>query len=80
MNGPVRVHSDQMGFGTVRWEAGPGERWPMALKTKLKGGHQAQVHSDQIVLVMAWQETGPHERQPKAVKEELKNNSRKPET
>jgi hypothetical protein len=32
------VHSDQMVFGTVRWEAGPCERWPKALKTKLAQG------------------------------------------
>jgi hypothetical protein len=33
-----RVHSDQMVLGTVRWEAGPRERQPRALKTKLIQG------------------------------------------
>jgi hypothetical protein len=35
---PDRIHSDQMVVGTVRREAGPGERWPKALKTKLVQG------------------------------------------
>jgi hypothetical protein len=30
-----QVHSDQTVLGTVRWEAGPCERWPRALKAKL---------------------------------------------
>ncbi len=51
-----RVHSDQMALRTVRQEAGPCERRPKALKTKLaqEGGHQARVHSDQVVLMMTW--------------------------
>jgi hypothetical protein len=73
------VHSDQMFLVTVRQEAGPCERPPKALKTKLaQGGHQAQVHSDQMVLVMARREAGPRERRPKMLKGELENNSRKP--
>ncbi len=35
---PHRDHSDQMVLGTVRWEAGPRERQPRALKTKLTQG------------------------------------------
>jgi hypothetical protein len=67
-----------MVLGKVRQEAGPRERWPKALKTKLaQGGNQAQVHSDQMVLMMARWEAGPHERQLKAHKEELENNPRK---
>jgi hypothetical protein len=33
-----RVHSDQMVLGIVRQEAGPQERQPKALKTKLTQG------------------------------------------
>jgi hypothetical protein len=33
-----QVHSDQTVLGTVRWEAGPCERWPRALKAKLIQG------------------------------------------
>jgi hypothetical protein len=41
------------GFGTLRWEAGPGERQPKALRSKLaQGGCQARVHSDQMVHIM----------------------------
>jgi hypothetical protein len=59
-NCPNRVDSDQMVLGTIRREAGPHERRPKALKTKLaQGGHQAGVHSDQMVLIMASQEAGP---------------------
>ncbi len=29
------IYSDQMVLGTVRWEAGPRERQPKALRTKL---------------------------------------------
>jgi hypothetical protein len=57
-----RVHSDQMVLRTVRREAGPCERWPKVLNTKLAhGGHQIQVHSDKMGLVMARQEARPHE-------------------
>jgi hypothetical protein len=74
-----RVHSDQMVLRTVRREAGPCERWPKVLNTKLAhGGHQIQVHSDKMVLVMARQEARPHERWPKTLKGQLENNSRKP--
>jgi hypothetical protein len=39
---PNQVHSGQMVLGTVSREAGPCERWPKALKTKLaQGGNQA---------------------------------------
>ncbi len=31
---PDRVHAGQMVLGTVRWQAGPRERRPKALKTK----------------------------------------------
>jgi hypothetical protein len=53
-----------MVLGTGRWEAGPQERPPKALKTKLTQGRPG-VHSDQMVLVMAKRETGPDERWPK---------------
>jgi hypothetical protein len=35
---PNWVHTDQTVLGTVRWEAGPRERRPKALKTKLAQG------------------------------------------
>ncbi len=35
---PNQIPSDQMVLGTVRLEAGPRERWPKALKTKLAQG------------------------------------------
>jgi hypothetical protein len=72
-----QVHSDQMVLGTGRWKAGPQERWPKALKTKLTQGGPG-VHSDQMVLVMARQEAGPYERWPKTLKGQLEDSSRKP--
>jgi hypothetical protein len=69
----------QMVLGTVKQDAGPHERWPKALKTKLtRGDHLVWVHSDQMVLVMVRWEAGPHEKQPNMLKGELENNSRKP--
>jgi hypothetical protein len=64
----------------VRWEAGPHERWPKALKTELaQGGHQARVHSDKMVLMMARQEAGPRDEWwTKTLKKKLENSSRKP--
>ncbi len=45
--------------GTVRREAGPHERRPKAIKTKLaQGSHQGRVHSDHMVPVIARQEAG----------------------
>jgi hypothetical protein len=39
---PYRVYSDQMALGTVSQKAGPREKQPTALKTKLaQGDHQA---------------------------------------
>jgi hypothetical protein len=35
---PNHVHSHQMGLRAVRWEAGPHERQPKALKNKLSQG------------------------------------------
>jgi hypothetical protein len=68
-----------MALGTVRWEDGPFERQPKALKTKLaQGGPLGLSHSDQPVLVMARREAGPYERPPKTLKGELEKNSRKP--
>jgi hypothetical protein len=71
---PYQVHSDQMVLGTVRQAAGPRERSPKVVKTKLvQGGHQAPVHSGQMVHVMAGQEAEPHERCPKMLKGALYN-------
>jgi hypothetical protein len=68
-----------MVFRTVRQEAGPQERRPKTLETKLTHeGYQALVHSDQSILVMARWEARPHERWPKTLKGELEINSRKP--
>jgi hypothetical protein len=35
-NHQARVHSDQMVLVMIRWEAGPGERWPTTLKGQLE--------------------------------------------
>jgi hypothetical protein len=45
---PDGVHSDQMVLGTVWQEAGPRERWPKALKTKLTSRGTTRLQSDQI--------------------------------
>jgi hypothetical protein len=58
---PDQVHSDQMVFRTVRREAGPHERQPKTLKTKLTQGgpsSSSQLRSD----LMARREAGHCER------------------
>ncbi len=74
-----RVHSDQMVLGTVRWDAGPCEKQPKALKTKLAQGgpsDSSPLRSDGSHDGKAG--VGPRERWPKTLKGELENNSRKP--
>jgi hypothetical protein len=63
-----------MVLGTVRWETGPHERLPKALKTKLAQEGPPGSSPDQMILVMA----GPRARWPMTLKGELENNSRKP--